>query len=95
MKAFENSIAGKRSFRKPSAPQVDLVLIVNNHHAFHAPDAMATLQANKFVLIEKPIALKLQDTDCIIAADKAAGFCHDFPCNRDTMVDRVKIYVSN
>ena len=78
MKAFENSIAGKRSFRKPRAPEVDLVLIVNNHHAFHAPDAMGTLHANEFVLIEKPIALALQDTGRIIAADKAAGFCHDF-----------------
>ena len=31
------------------------------------------MQANKFVFIEKPIALTLQDTDRIIAADEAAG----------------------
>ena len=31
------------------------------------------MQANKYVFIEKPIALTLQDTDRIIAADKAAG----------------------
>ncbi|KAG8527291.1 uncharacterized protein KY384_008035 [Bacidia gigantensis] len=55
-----------------NAPEVDLVLIANNH-AFHASVAVLALQANKFVFIEKSIALTLQDTDCIIAADKAAG----------------------
>ena len=44
-----------------------------NNHAFHAPDAVLSLQAGKFVFIEKPIALTLQDTDSIIAAEKAAG----------------------
>ena len=55
-----------------NAPEVDLVLIANNH-AFHASVAVLALQANRFVFIEKPIALTLQDTDRIIAADKAAG----------------------
>lgn len=55
-----------------NAPEVDLVLIASNH-AFHASDAVLALQANKHVFIEKPIALTLQDTDRIIAADKAAG----------------------
>lgn len=54
------------------APEVELVLIASNH-AFHASDAVLALQANKHVFIEKPIALTLQDTDRIIAADKAAG----------------------
>lgn len=53
-------------------PEVDLVLIANNH-AFHASGAETALQAGKYVFIEKPIALTLQDTDRIIAADKAAG----------------------
>ena len=53
-------------------PEVDLVLIANNH-AFHASVAVLALQASKFVFIEKPIALTLQDTDRIIAADKAVG----------------------
>ena len=55
-----------------NASEVDLVLIANNH-AFHAADAVLALQAGRFVFIEKPIALTLQDTDRIIAADKAAG----------------------
>lgn len=55
-----------------NAPEVDLVLIATNH-AFHASDAVIALQANKFVFLEKPIALTLQDTDRIIASDKAAG----------------------
>lgn len=54
------------------APEVELVLIASNH-AFHASDAVLALQASKYVFIEKPIALTLQDTDRIIAADKAAG----------------------
>jgi predicted dehydrogenase len=55
-----------------NAAEVDLVLIASNH-AFHASEALLALQANKHVFIEKPIALTLQDTDRIIAADKAAG----------------------
>ncbi|KAE8346113.1 hypothetical protein BDV24DRAFT_147768 [Aspergillus arachidicola] len=55
-----------------NAPEVELVLIVNNH-ALHASAAVLALQANKYVFIENPIALTLQDTDRIIAADKAAG----------------------
>ncbi|KAL9086062.1 MAG: hypothetical protein Q9165_007274 [Trypethelium subeluteriae] len=55
-----------------TAPEVDLVIIATNH-AFHASDAMIALQANKYVFIEKPVALTLQDTDLIINAEKAAG----------------------
>lgn len=55
-----------------NAPEVELVLIASNH-AFHASDAVLALQAKKYVFIEKPIALTLQDTDRIIAADEAAG----------------------
>ncbi|GMF78385.1 unnamed protein product [Aspergillus oryzae] len=55
-----------------NATEVELVLIASNH-AFHASHAVLALQANKYVFIEKPIALTLQDTDRIIAADEAAG----------------------
>lgn len=54
-----------------NATEVELVLIASNH-AFHASHAVLALQANKYVFIEKPIALTLQDTDRIIAADEAA-----------------------
>lgn len=54
------------------APDVDLVLIATNH-VFHAAHADIALRANKYVFIEKPIALTLQDVDHIIAADKAVG----------------------
>lgn len=54
------------------APDVDLVMIASNH-AFHASDAVLALQASKYAFVEKPISLNLQDTDRIIAADKAAG----------------------
>lgn len=55
-----------------SSPEVDLVMIASNH-AFHASDAVTALQANKFVFVEKPIALTLKDADRIIAANEAAG----------------------
>ena len=55
-----------------TAPDVNLVFIAT-HHSFHASQAILTLQANKYVFIEKPITLTLQDTDRIDDADKAAG----------------------
>lgn len=55
-----------------NSPDVDLVLVASNH-VFHASEAELALKAGKHVFIEKPIALTLQDTDRIIAADKAAG----------------------
>lgn len=55
-----------------NAPSVDVVLVASNH-VFHADEAVTALEAGKFVFIEKPIALTLQDTDRIIAADQAAG----------------------
>ncbi|KAF2218326.1 hypothetical protein BDZ85DRAFT_105746 [Elsinoe ampelina] len=55
-----------------TSPDVELV-VVATHHAFHASQAVIALQAGKHVFIEKPIAVTLQDTDQIIAADEAAG----------------------
>ncbi|KAL1852897.1 hypothetical protein Daus18300_011979 [Diaporthe australafricana] len=69
-----------------TAPEVDVVLIANNH-AFHASQALLALQANKHVFIEKPIALTLQDTDRIIAADKAA-------CGGKTMIGYMRRYAA-
>ena len=47
-----------------NALDVDLVMVTSNH-AFHASDAGIALQANRFVFIEKLIALTVQDTDRI------------------------------
>ena len=55
-----------------SAPEVDLVIIASNH-PLHASQAELAMKAEKYVFIEKPIALTLQDANRIIAADKAAG----------------------
>lgn len=55
-----------------TAPDVDLVMLASMH-PFHASQATLALQAGKHVFIEKPIALTLQDTDLIIAADEKAG----------------------
>ncbi|OJJ03913.1 hypothetical protein ASPVEDRAFT_763212 [Aspergillus versicolor CBS 583.65] len=48
-----------------SAPEMELVLIASNH-ALHASEAVLAPQANEYVVIEKPIALNLQDTNRII-----------------------------
>ena len=55
-----------------TSPEVDLVLIASNE-AYHAAHATLGLKSGKYVFIEKPIALTLQDTDFVINADKAAG----------------------
>lgn len=55
-----------------NSPEVDVVMLASNH-TFHASEAVMAIKANKHVFIEKPIALTLQDTDQIIAADNAAG----------------------
>lgn len=52
-----------------ASADVDVVLIccVN---AFHASYATLALQHNKYVLVEKPLALNYRDIDAIIAAEK-------------------------
>lgn len=79
MKHSQSKVAGNsrpkttRSIEEVcNAPDVDLVMIAN-HHSFHASGAELALKAGKHVFIEKPVALNLQDTDRIIVADKAAG----------------------
>lgn len=52
-----------------SSPDVDVVLI-SNATTFHAPHAILALQNDKYVLVEKPLALCYRDVDAIIAAEK-------------------------
>jgi predicted dehydrogenase len=53
-------------------PQVDLVdLCVPNDQ--HAPMAIQALRAGKPVLVEKPIALTMDDADAMVAASQEAG----------------------
>jgi predicted dehydrogenase len=52
--------------------EVDLVIIATGH-PLHVSQAEIALQANKYVFVEKPIALTLRDTDRIIAANKATS----------------------
>jgi predicted dehydrogenase len=42
-------------------------------HAFHADQAIAALRAGAHVIVEKPMALTLEDADRMIAAADAAG----------------------
>jgi predicted dehydrogenase len=52
-----------------SSPDVDVVLLCNAN-AFHPSHAIQALQHNKYVLVEKPLALNYRDIDAIIAAEK-------------------------
>jgi predicted dehydrogenase len=52
-----------------SSPEVDVVLICNAN-AFHSSHAVLALEANKYVLCEKPLALNYRDIDAIIAAEE-------------------------
>ena len=53
------------------SPDVDVVLVccVN---AFHPSYAILALQQNKYVLVEKPLALNYRDIDAIIEAEKVS-----------------------
>ena len=53
-------------------PQVDAVCICTPSH-LHAPLALQAVAAGKHVLIEKPVALTLEDCDAVAAAARAAG----------------------
>jgi predicted dehydrogenase len=52
--------------------QVDAVLITTPH-AYHAPQTLAALEHGKHVLVEKPMAMTLEDADAVIAAQKRTG----------------------
>lgn len=53
-------------------PDVDLIDICTPTH-LHAPMVLAALKAGKNVLVEKPIALKVEDADAMVAAARASG----------------------
>ncbi|KAJ5543360.1 Oxidoreductase N-terminal [Penicillium sp. DV-2018c] len=52
-----------------ASPDVDVVLIASSD-IYHVMHARLALQHNKFVFIETPMALSLQEADCIIEAEK-------------------------
>ena len=54
-----------------ASPYVDVV-VVCNVNAFHASQAIFALQHNKYVFVEKPVALNYRDLDAIIAAEKTS-----------------------
>ena len=52
-----------------ASSDVDVVLICNVN-AFHPAHAILALQHNKYVFVEKPLALNYRDIDEIISAEK-------------------------
>ncbi|MCJ1309680.1 hypothetical protein MMC25_003340 [Agyrium rufum] len=54
-----------------TSPDVDVVLL-SNVNAFHPSHAILSLQHNKYVLVEKPLALNYRDLDGIISAEKTS-----------------------
>lgn len=54
------------------SPDVDAV-VISTPHFTHAPLAIAAAQAGKHVMVEKPIAVNLEQADAMIAACRDAG----------------------
>jgi myo-inositol 2-dehydrogenase/D-chiro-inositol 1-dehydrogenase len=48
-------------------------VVIAAPNALHAPLALAALKAGKHVLLEKPMALTLEDCDALVAAAQASG----------------------
>jgi phthalate 4,5-cis-dihydrodiol dehydrogenase len=75
-------------------PEVEAIYIASPHE-FHPRQAIAALAHGKHVLVEKPLALTLEDCDAVIdAADKAAtqlivGHTHGFDPNVRAMAQLV------
>jgi predicted dehydrogenase len=55
-----------------ASPDVDAVLITTPH-AYHSEQTLAALEHGKHVLVEKPMAMTLEDADTIIAAQHRTG----------------------
>lgn len=53
-------------------PEIDVVLIANPD-VFHAPLAIAALEAGKHVLVEKPMCMTLSEADALTKAQERAG----------------------
>lgn len=54
-----------------ASPDVDVVLI-SNVNAFHPSHAVLALQHNKYVFVEKPLALTYRDIDAVISAEQTS-----------------------
>ncbi|KAF2271316.1 NAD(P)-binding protein [Westerdykella ornata] len=54
-----------------SSPDVDAVIICNVN-AFHPSQTILALQHNKYVFVEKPLALNYRDLDAILAAENTS-----------------------
>jgi phthalate 4,5-cis-dihydrodiol dehydrogenase len=71
-------------------PTIEAIYIASPHE-FHAQQAIVALQHNKHVIVEKPLALTLEDCDAIIAAaDRSdrqliVGHTHGFDPNIRTI----------
>ncbi len=55
-----------------ASPDVDAVLITTPH-AYHSEQTLAALEHGKHVLVEKPMAMTLEDADAVIAAQHRTG----------------------
>jgi predicted dehydrogenase len=55
-----------------ASPEVDAVLITTPH-AYHSEQTLAALEHGKHVLVEKPMAMTLEDADAVIAAQRRTG----------------------
>lgn len=72
---FAAEFAGKAYARVEELcadPALDLVYVATPHQ-FHAPHAVLAAQHGKHVLVEKPLALTLDDCGAVIAAARRAG----------------------
>src|SRR5215210_4827823 len=72
---FEADFRGKAfdSVEKLCAdPSVELVYIATPHQ-FHAPNVIAAASCKKHILVEKPMALSLEECRTMIAAARDAG----------------------
>jgi hypothetical protein len=74
----KNKVVGGRIPKTTRDPEelaastdVDVVLIANSD-AYHALHAIIDLKHNKFVFVEKPMALNVRDADAIISAQAAS-----------------------
>lgn len=53
-------------------PSIEAIYISSPHH-FHAPQAITALRCGKHVLVEKPLALTLEDCDAVVTTADCAG----------------------
>lgn len=75
---FARTFSGEDAFDSPERafadPRVSAVVIVTPHDS-HAPLARAALHAGKHVLVEKPIALTLDDATHLVELAAEKGLC--------------------